>query len=189
MKSCARVFTAAAALAVLFAQSAAVAKTDKPKSGKKKKGAASQEENAPAINIPIPPGHTAEGVVFPVFDKGRLQMNLKMELAKRLDNEHLEAIALNIQTFDENGQPQMQIDMPRSVLDLNTKIVTSDVPVTIRRADFEVTGDTMIFNTDTRFGKMIGKVRMLIFNRDAVKTDKPEKPEKPDQTAQPQPAP
>ena len=169
MKLCARVFAAAAVVLVL-AQSA-VAKGNKSKDDKKKTKDG-QDANAPALNIPIPPGHTAEGVVFPVFDKGRLQMNLKMEVAKRLDNTHMEATALNIETFDENGKSEMQIDMPRSVLDLNTKIVTSNVPVTIRRADFEVTGETMTFNTETRYGKMIGKVRMLIFNHDAVKSDK-----------------
>lgn len=162
MKLCARVFSAAA-LACILAEGA-LAKGEKGDKQKKKEGA--KEADAPAINIPIPPGHTAEGVVFPVFEKGRLQMNFKMNEAKRLDNGHLQATALNIETFDEKGASEMTIDMPRSVLDLNTKIVTSDVPVTIRRADFEVTGETMTFNTETRQGRMIGKVRMLIFNRD-----------------------
>ena len=172
MKLCVRVFTAAAL--ALFLARGADGKTEKPKGDRKKKNAQAEDPNAPAVNIPIPVGHSAEGVVFPVFEKGKLQMSLKMSVAKRVDNEHLQATSLNIETYDENGQREMQIDAPRSTLDLNTKIVTSDVPVTIRRADFEVTGDTMIFNTDTRFGRMVGKVRMLIFNTDAVKSAKPQ---------------
>ena len=111
------------------------------KSGKKK---------SDGIDVPIEPGHAAEGVRLPYFNSdGKLQMALSIEHALRKDEDHIEMTA---------------------VLDLKTRVVTSAEPVTIRRADFEITGETMIFNTATRVGKMKGKVRMLIFEPEK-KTD------------------
>jgi hypothetical protein len=166
-------FLTAAALLLSFTSQPLMAKDDK---GKKRKSKTQADENAPKFNVPIPPGHSAEGLTIPYYDdKGKLQMNFKIETASRTDNDHLQMVAVKIETYDEKGQPEMSIDMPKSVLDLNTRIVTSDVPVTIRRSDFEVTGDTMTFNTETRNGHMVGKVRMLIYNHDEMSkpADKP----------------
>ena len=47
-------------------------------------------------------------------------------------------------------------------------MVTSEVPVTVRRAEFEIVGQKMVFNTQTRVGEMTGHVRMTIYNRQAM---------------------
>jgi lipopolysaccharide export system protein LptC len=52
------------------------------------------------------------------------------------------------------------------VLDLNTRVLTSKTNVTIKRSDFEVTGDAMQFDTKTKNGRVEGRVRMLIYNLD-----------------------
>lgn len=148
------------------------AKGDKKDKKKKDK---SGEADAPKFNIPIPVGHNAEGVTLPYFDEqGKIQMNFKIESAMRADNDHLQMAKAEVETFDADGKSQMKIQMPRSVLDLNTKIITSDSPVTVERADFEVTGERMRFNTETRSGVLIGRVRMLIYNRDEM--SEPKKP-------------
>ena len=58
----------------------------------------------------------------------------------------------------------MTIDLPKSVLDLNTRVITTDTNVTIKRSDFEITGRSMEFNTDTKRGRLAGDVRMLIYD-------------------------
>ena len=65
--------------------------------------------------------------------KGFGKNDFKIELATRSDDIHLQMTQAQMETFDENGKPQMKIEMPRSVLDLNTKIVTSESPATVRR--------------------------------------------------------
>lgn len=141
-------------------------KTDKKK---KKKG----QEKSLIENVPIPVGHKAEGVTLPYYDeRGKLQMVFKIESATRIDDEHLQMAKALVETFDEDGKTQMKIDMPNSVLDLNTRIVTSETPVTISRSDFVVTGETMRFNTTTRDGVMNGNVRMLIYNRKEMTEEK-----------------
>jgi lipopolysaccharide assembly outer membrane protein LptD (OstA) len=95
-------------------------------------------------------------------------MYFNIDSAKRVDEDHLEMTMAKVETYNEAGAPEMTIELPVSTLDLNTRILTSTTPVTIRRSDFELTGDTMVFNTVTRRGRLAGNVRMLIFNRDEV---------------------
>jgi lipopolysaccharide assembly outer membrane protein LptD (OstA) len=52
--------------------------------------------------------------------------------------------------------------MNDSVLDLKTRILSSQERTTIKRADFNIAGDSVQFDTNTRTGKLIGNVKMVI---------------------------
>jgi hypothetical protein len=120
----------------------------------------------PKFNIPIPISHDAQGVNLPYFDnRGKLQMYFNIAKAIRVDLYHLAMEDAYMQTYDDKGALDATVFMSRSVLDLNTRIVTSDVPVTVRRSDFDIVGQKMVFNTQTRKGRMTGHVRMTIYNR------------------------
>lgn len=122
-------------------------------------------EPPPKLNIPIPIGHEAKRIKIPYFSlTGKLQMNFTIAVARRIDNETLQMEDVDLQTYDEDGTPGLMIDLPMSSLNLNTKIITSAQPVTIRRSDFELNGESLEFNTTTRDGVLRGKVRMLIYN-------------------------
>src|SRR5207249_4429614 len=85
------------------------------------------EADKPAISVPIPPGHDARGLVIPCRDAaGKLQMRFTMEIGKRTDQGHMDMSKLLIETFDEKGKPEMTIDLPQSILDLNTKIISTE---------------------------------------------------------------
>jgi hypothetical protein len=135
---------------------------------------ASGSPTPPKFNVPIPVSHDARGVKLPYFDqRGRLQMFFNIAKAYRADLQHLQMENAYMQTYDEKQAPDANVYMTFSVLDLDTRIVTSDVPVTVRRSDFEIIGQKMVFNTQTRVGHMSGHVRMLIFNREAMSSPKP----------------
>jgi len=160
-------------LPILLALSSASANDSKKSSASP---GASPSPSAPKFNIPIPVKHDAEGVKLPYYDNhGRLQMYFNITKAIRLDLGHLEMKNAYMQTYDDKGTPDANVFMSRSVLDLNTRVVTSDVPVVVRRSDFQIVGQNMVFSTQTRRGQMSGHVRMTIYNRQA--------------TAQPTPAP
>jgi hypothetical protein len=128
----------------------------------------------PKFNIPIPPGHDARGVKLPYFDpQGRLQMYFVIAKALRLDLDHLAMKTAYMQTYDDKGAPDANVFMSSSVLDLNTRIVTSDVPVTVRRSDFVIVGQKMVFNTQTHIGHMAGYVHMIIYNRQDMSDSSP----------------
>jgi hypothetical protein len=129
-------------------------------SGKKKKDGA-------IFSIPIPVGHDGRGIKLPSFNaEGKLLMNFAIESAKRVDDNHLEMTNVQVETYADDGAPELFIDLTTAILDLNTRIVTSNEPTTVRRSDFEITGETMQFNTRTREGRFRGNVRMLIYNRE-----------------------
>ena len=123
------------------------------------------DDKTTSLDVPIPIQHGAKGIKLPYFDgNGKLQMDFSIQSAFRIDAEHLEMKGVIMQTYDEAGKSEMLIDMPSSILDLGTRIVKSDEPFTLRRTDFEITGDSMQFNTTTKSGKIIGNVKMLIYN-------------------------
>lgn len=135
----------------------------------KEKGKGGKAKTSPKFDVPIPPGHDAKGVKIPYFDEtGKLQMLFVIGTATRVDNDHLKMKSLLLETYDPTGTPEMSLAFKTSVLDLNTQIVTTNEPVTIRRSDLEVTGENMELNTVARKARMSGKVRMLIYNHDEI---------------------
>ncbi len=135
---------------------------------------ASGEKNAGKIAVPVPPGHDAKGLVIPMRNEaGQMQMRFTMEIGKRTDVNHMEMTTLLIETFDDEGKEEMTINLPQSRLDLNTRVISTESGVLIKRSDFELTGKSMVFNTETKAGHVGGKVRMLIYNLDDETNAKP----------------
>jgi len=141
----------------------------KPKGGKKQKLlSASPTPSGPPgeqslTNIPLPIGHEAKGLVLPDFDAdGRLRGRFEAESAKRLDEEHIGFHTLKITTFTPENKADLTIELSESVLNLKTRILASNERSTIKRADFNIVGDSVEFDTNTRAGKLIGHVKMVI---------------------------
>jgi len=138
----------------------------KPKSKKQKilsatPSATPGEQNL--TNIPLPIGHEAKGLVLPDFDlEGRLRGRFEAESAKRLDEVHIGFHVLKITTYTPENQPDLTIELSESILNLKTRILSSNERSTIKRADFNIVGDSVEFDTNTRTGKLVGNVKMVI---------------------------
>ena len=155
-------------------------KAPKKETAKKRQSAAKQEKRTETgvskMALPIPKGHDAKGLKIPYFDEvtGKLQMTFTIGVANRLDEDHVRMSALQVETFNADGEREMLIDLPTSILDLNTRVISTQERVTIKRSDFEITGQSMEFNTETKQGKLAGNVRMLIYNLDEETGNEPE---------------
>jgi hypothetical protein len=172
------VFAAAWVAATAWAEKNGDSSTPKPdgkdsaapvKKPKKPKVAKTPEDpNAPKkMDVPVVEGHPSRGLTIPYYDStGKHEMQFRIGVASRLDTNHVEFTDLQIETFNEQGEHEMSIDMPTSVMNTDTSVITTDHHVDIQRADFELTGETMIFNTRTKQGGLGGHVRMLIYNLD-----------------------
>lgn len=137
---------------------------DDEKSGKEGSDA-SAEKGASKMSVPVPPGHDAKGLVIPIRNEaGVMQMRFTMEIGKRTDADHMDMTTLLIETFDDEGKEEMSINLPHSRLDLNTRVISTEKGVLIKRSDFELSGQSMVFNTETKAGTVGGRVRMLIYN-------------------------
>lgn len=143
-------------------------KTEKPKVPKKKRGAASATASGSPgeislTNIPLPVGHEAKGLVLPDFNtEGKLVGKFEAGTARRIDEGHVRFQDLKITTFTPENKVDLEVQMHTSVFDLKTRILVSDERSTIKRADFNVVGDSVQFDTNARTGRMIGNVKMVI---------------------------
>jgi Lipopolysaccharide-assembly, LptC-related len=155
----------------MFAQS----KGHKGKQGRAKATPVASPGEQSLTNIPLPIGHEAKGLVLPDFDsEGHLRGRFEAGTARRIDQEHVGFQHLKITTYTPESQPDLRIDMQTSVLDLKTRVLSSQERTTVQRADFNIAGDSMQFDTNTKTGRLIGNVKMVITDRShmAGKTNK-----------------
>jgi hypothetical protein len=128
-------------------------------------------------NIPLPIGHEAKGLVLPDFDaNGHLRGRIEAGTAHRIDEEHVGFQHLKITTYTPENQSDLRIDMNTSVLDLKTRVLSSQERTTIQRADFNIVGDSVQFDTNSRTARLIGNVKMVITDKSHL-TAKPNAPE------------
>src|ERR1700747_1983003 len=145
--------------AQVFAQS----KGQKRKQGRVTGTPAASPGEQSLTNIPLPVGHEAKGLVLPDFDsEGRMRGRFEAERARRLDEEHVAFHGLKITTFTPENKIDLTVEMSESVLDLKTRILSSKERATVTRSDFNIVGDALQFDTNTRTGKMMGNVKMVI---------------------------
>jgi|SRR5450432_1182287 len=127
---------------------------------------APEKEDLGLKNIPLTVGHEAKGLVLPNYDiKGHLLGRFEAAVASRIDEQHVRFKDLKMLTFDEHDKPDFNIDMTEAVLNLDTRVINSNQRTKIKRADFEIAGDTVVFNTVTHQGTLTGNVHMTIFNQ------------------------
>lgn len=148
-------------------------KTAKPAEGSKKSAAASPSpagakgkasgEEAP-LDIPGIVGVPVKGLKIPYRNpEGKLLMLLEADTASKIDDTRVEFQNLKVDTYDDDGS-KFIIEVPTSVFNLETRILKSNSRVLIHRDDFQITGDAVEFNTKTRFGKIIGNIKMTILS-------------------------
>lgn len=134
-------------------------------SKKKEKGEESDDKPLPKLSLPLPKGQDSKGVTIPYTDgSGKKTMIFRIGVGTRLDDENVKMADLKIETFDDAGEQEMTIELPSSKMNLNTRIIAGDQSVTIKRSDFQLTGQTMEFNTETKQGWIKGNVKMIIYD-------------------------
>ena len=125
-----------------------------------------EKEDLGLKNIPLTVGHEAKGLVLPNYDlQGHLLGRYEAATAARIDENHVRFTNLKMLTFDEHEKPDFNVDMADAILNLETRVINSKQRTNVKRADFEIAGDTMQFNTMTHQGTLTGNVKMTIFNQ------------------------
>jgi hypothetical protein len=157
-----RLFIACALLApmVAFADSA----TPKPSPADAKTTSDTDKENAGIASIP--PGQVYHGVHIPNYSPtGKLLMLFDAQSAKRIADRDIEMQELKIEIHNNDGST-FHVEMKHSVFNLDTRILTSDTPTTIKRDDFVINGSSAEFHTKEKFGRVFGNVKMIINSGD-----------------------
>ena len=128
-------------------------------------------------DVPIPEGHDARGLILPDYDiQGRLRGKLQAGVTRRLDAENIEFRGVKFTTFiPETEAPNLDVTVDTAVFNLKTQVLTSNVRSTVKRSDFEVSGDRMRFEMLTRQSTIEGNVKMIV--RGKVRTPSEEEPQ------------
>jgi lipopolysaccharide export system protein LptC len=117
----------------------------------------------------IPAGFVNRGVVIPSFDRqGRKSSEMRAETVVRLDEKCLRAESMVIDLIARDPRQNMTVSLPEAYFYLQDRILRSDTRSTVTRADFETSGDSMVFDSRSSMGSMTGHVRTLIFDTGAV---------------------
>lgn len=123
------------------------------------------QEQAPAeerFEMPVPLGMPVNGLKIPQYDpNGKLLMLFEAATATKVNEEVVEMKTLKLEALDGDGQ-KIFVELPQATFNLESRLLTGDKTAKIRREDFEITGDTIEFNTQTRFGTLRGNVKMVI---------------------------
>jgi hypothetical protein len=139
-------------------------KTEAKKDGKDASKEGGDQEREDAVLSSIPDQQTYYGLRIPNFSPGgKLLMLFSADSAKRIDNRDIEMNGLQIEIHNNDGTT-FHVQMAHSVFNLDTRILKSDTPTTIKRDDFTIEGQRAEFHTKERFGHMYGDVKMVIFN-------------------------
>jgi hypothetical protein len=157
------------ALAAALGATQAVAQKGDGRKGEGKKGERTAREVKvdpkadDTLELPIPKGQPQKGVKVPLYGaNGKLKMNFEIGIGTYIDEEHVKLEKLRVETFKDDGSPELDMDLPDAVYNKKTKVISSETRVVIRRSDFEITGNTMAFNIETREGTLGGGVKMII---------------------------
>jgi hypothetical protein len=150
------------------------------KSDAKASSSTDDDERIKATLATLPTNQVFHGVQIPSLGpNGKIQSMFKAETAKRIGDGDMEMQNLQIQIHNADGTT-FHVEMAHSVFHFDTKMLTSDTPTTIKREDFVINGDRAEFHIKSRFGRMLGNVKMTIFNTgDAVPAPKRKKAPRP----------
>lgn len=115
------------------------------------------------FDLPVPVGMPVNGIKVPQYSEdGRRLMLFEAAVAKKVDEKRVEMESLKLEALDGEGR-KIFVELPQAVFNLDSRILTGDNSAKISREDFEITGDSIEFNTKTRFGTLRGNVKMVIF--------------------------
>jgi len=125
------------------------------------------------LNLPVPKGQPQKGLRIPIYSvEGKLKMNFQIGVATWADDDNINMGELKVQTFQDNGSDEFHIDLPDSVFNIRSKELTSKAHVTVKRSDFEISGNSMTFNTETKVGQFGGGVKMVIYDARSADPEK-----------------
>lgn len=126
-----------------------------------------------SFEIPLSVGDAATKVKIPEYspDTGKLVSQLMALSVKRLDNRYFQLDEATIDLNKPDGRSDFRIALPVSIFDTQTRLISSQQPVTIATADFLLQGERMVFDTGARSGQFRGWVYMKIYDSKQAAAD------------------
>lgn len=124
-----------------------------------------QDASITAITQNIPVGLENKNASLPSFDvTGQRSSLITAEIIRRIDDERLYAEGFRLEQYGKDEAHDLHIDLSTAHYNMATGTLRSTQRSRVSRADFEIEGDNLIFDTQTNRGLMQGNIRMVIFD-------------------------
>jgi lipopolysaccharide export system protein LptA len=117
-----------------------------------------------AMGSMIPEGMRNLKARIPGFQSGRQSSLITAEAITRQKDQTLFAEKMVIHMYAVKPEENVRVDMRSATYDLQSQVLTSQERSRVSRKDFQIEGDSMVFDTTTSQGKMVGRVQMIIYD-------------------------
>ena len=117
----------------------------------------------------LPVGQQNIDVRIPSFSDGVPSSIIRAVTMTRVDENQMNMEKLDIRLIDNLRQNDLRVQLPTATFNMGTNVLTSQQRGRISREDFQIEGDTLIYDTNTGQAKMTGHVHMIIFDTDSFK--------------------
>lgn len=125
-------------------------------------------EGMSAFGKMIPLGFVNEHVIIPSFKDGRPSSLLTADTLTRVDEERLSAEKVVVEIYAEKAADTLKVELISAIYHMPDQILRSGERSKVSRTDFEMEGDSLVFDAATSIGSMKGRVRTLIFDMKPV---------------------
>lgn len=132
----------------------------------------------------LPLGQKNLDVKIPSFKDGKPDSFVRAGSMTRQDDTHMDMENTDILIYGATLEADMRVQLPAAIYDMSTQVMTSDTRSRISRADFQLEGDTLVFDTRSQQGKMTGHIHMIIYDANML-SKKPEAADEPAAGKQP----
>ncbi|MEI6534171.1 MAG: hypothetical protein WCN98_02435 [Verrucomicrobiaceae bacterium] len=116
----------------------------------------------------LPLGQKNLDVKIPSFKDGRPDSFVRAGAMTRLDDNRMDMEKTDIRLYGLNREADLRVQLPSAIYDMSTQVMTSEERSRISRADFQLEGDTLVFDTRSQQGKMTGHIHMIIYDADTL---------------------
>lgn len=116
----------------------------------------------------IPLGSRSRGFVLPTFEDGKPKTLITADAMTRVDESRLFAEKMIIRMYGDVTAQDVRIDLKTGTYNIDQQVLSSNERSRVSRADFQIEGDGMVFDTKTSQGKMVGNVEMVIHDLKAL---------------------
>lgn len=112
----------------------------------------------------LPVGQRNLDVKIPSFRDGRPNSLMRAGSMTRLDEDNMAIEKMDIRMFGPTKDRDVRVQLKTATYHMPSATLSSEQRSRISREDFQMEGDSMVFDTKSQQGKMTGNVRMVIFD-------------------------
>ena len=116
----------------------------------------------------LPQGQKNLDVKIPSFKDGMPSSTLRAASMTRLDDENMAMEKMDIRLYGPTRERDVRVQLITALYHMPSQILASETRSRVSREDFDLQGDSMVFDTQTQQGKMVGNVRMIIHDASSL---------------------